>query len=477
MAERVLASSPLEAGRVVGQSGRVLARVCAVVAVSLGLGLAVASLHDIQRLTTAVAAVGLAGAALFVGRRDLTQPHVLLPLVWFAAVAVAQVDFFNYQTPWSRETTTVVFACPLVLAAASRWAAGPMSVRTVRPRGIDPVIDARVRIASCILIVLGAAGLYLKIQILGTAPIFSDSIDTLRSAGGIKIPAYLTFLTNCFALCGWLRTYRFFAGSKATSLRAEDLALVAVALGGVAASASRNALLLTLILPLIFAYLVGAFRDRRLGTTIVLTIGTAVAVAIIAGLFFIRTSQHRDSAFESYFYRGVVPATPAVLRPTLPIQIGVAAPFETLNRVVRSTHRPGTRPAGHYSVPGLPTQLSFLTGPRANFYLLTAKLSSPYYFNVSTYAGPLYADLGLGGLLFASTVLGVLFGFSRRFLFLAGSMAAYAIAAYLAYLTAFLLYENVLTFYTFSVVWDLTILFLLGQLCIVRGRPDHRNST
>lgn len=436
------------------RASSVAAWLVGVVVLSAALAVLIDALGNVQRLTTGVLAITIAVVVAVLGRDDVTRPHVLLPMIWFGAVGLAQIAVINYQTPWSTNMVLVAILAPVAFAAGSFLAGGQVA-RPKRPPPLGVLDSQRLRVLSLVLLAMGLFGLWLKVGILGSVPILSESIDTLRSAGGIRIPPYVTYLTDCLALAAWARMLRW--GLHPGRPRVEDVLVIGIALAGVAASASRNTLLITLVVPLIFVYLAGATRTITPARSLAIATLASVVVLILSGLFFLRTAQHRDSSFESYFYRGVVAQTVVPLRPLLPVQVGLVAPFETLNRVTKRTHLVGSSPDGLYSLPGIPQPVS-LWGPRADFYGLTGKLSSPYYFNVATFAGPLYADGGLELVVAAALVLGLMVGAARAWLLLRPTVARLAVMAYLTYFVGFLLYENFAAFYTTSMVWDVLVI-------------------
>lgn len=434
---------------------------------SIGCALAIEELTSQPRVAFAVIGGALAVAFAWFGRRDLSAPYVILPVIWFTAVSVSQIKLINYETDWSAETALVAFGAPLVFAASS-WAVGRGSVRPANRARID-MDTGKLHAFSLAFLLLGIAGTVLKAGLLGGIPILSDSIDTARSAGGIKIPFYVTFLTDCILFSGWFAGMRYFILRSRGIRPVSSLLIMAIALAGAAFGASRNQLLIAIGIPLIFAYILGVFRSPTRRQVFAGIAVFALVIAISSGLFFLRTGQHKKSSFEAYFYNGVVRTTPPVLRPTLPFYIGLATPFETLNRVVKSTDA-GREHRGYYSFPGLPQRVT--PWRKANFYDYSAALSRPYYFNVATFAGPLYADGGMALALGAALLLGILFGSLRLMLLRRPTVASIAVAAYLTYVTGFLFYENLAAFYTLSIAWDVGILWIALSACAPKDRPS-----
>jgi oligosaccharide repeat unit polymerase len=434
----------------------------AVVLASLLIGGAAADIRPSSEATIGVSAMILCLVFAFAGRRDLSRPGVALPIIWYAGVSISQLKLLHgYETSWSQTTTFLVFAGPLFFAAGSAIC----SFGIARPKSglkLDLLRVDRLQSSALILLGLGVGGLYLKTQATGGIPLLSSNIDSLRSAGGIKIHAWITMLTDCFYLSAWM--WMLSAIRSRGWLRIRAGIMIVVALVGVAFGASRNTLLVAVFVPIVFAYISGATRNIRSSTAFGVVAGMVTLLLIVSGLFFVRTGQHEGAVFETYFYREVVPATDSTLRPLLPVYVGLATPLETLNRVVREFSSTAPVSHGTYSAPGIPPEISPF-GPRSDFYQVTGELSRPYYFNVATYEGTLFADGGVLLVLTVSFILGLGFSWVRRKLLANPTVMTVGFAAYITYLSVFLVYENVLAFYTLSVITDLVIMMLTLRYC------------
>jgi oligosaccharide repeat unit polymerase len=434
------------------------------VAACVALGLLATELSGITRSAMAFASLLLAIGFLYAGRSDLSRPEFLLPAIWYSAVTLAQTHLLaGYQTPWSAHMVLTAFFAPLVFAAGSLVGGGGATRPTSR-MPLAGLSAGRLRAAGAFLLLVGFAGLALKAQRTGGVALFADEIDSLRSAGGIKIPAWLTMMTDCLFLSTW--TFLIAGGSRSRgAARVMDFSLAAVGLAGVAFGASRNTLLITLLVPAIFAYLAGAARGiSRRGLIWSLVLVTSVTL-VASGLFYVRTGQHKQGSFETAFYSYVVPKTPVVLRPLLPLYIGLTAPLETLNRT--TIHSDSAISGVSYFFPGIPPRITPF-GPRGDFYAFTAAASRPYYFNVATFVGAAYLDGAVPMALLIALIMGLAFGVARRFLLRSPTPASLAIVAYLTYLVAFLIYENLFTFYTLSVVFDLIVIWSVLNFGSVR---------
>jgi oligosaccharide repeat unit polymerase len=396
---------------------------------------------------------------------DWTRPHIALLVPWYGAVALSQLRLTDYQTPWSAKFAALALGGPLVLAAGaaiSDGGASRSSFAEVFTRRLD---YARLRTIARILFAGAVLGSILKLRIQGGFALFSSEIDATR--GSFHIPAPVTVLTDGFFLAAWLTLIGIYATRRSwrTVPRADALLLAGCVLG-VGASASRNSILITLAVPFIFAYVIGVLRRPRALTLLAIA---AVFLAVTSGLFYIRTSQHSGSAFESSFYSTTVPETPWLLRPLLPIYVSTTAPLETLNRVVHAFPTQFPYQHGWYSVSFLPKQTHL---HRANLYAATALLSAPYYFNVATYEGPLFGDAGPPGVLLGSAVLGLAIGLSRRRLAREATLAGAVVWSYVTYTIFFMSYDQLYSIFLTSFT-DIITLWLALRLTATRG-PDTR---
>jgi oligosaccharide repeat unit polymerase len=88
---------------------------------------------------------------------------------------------------------------------------------------------------------------------------------------------------------------------------------------------------------------------------------------------------------------------------------------------------------------------------------------------VATYQGRLLADIGWLGVVLGSILLGLAFGSLSRWARRRGGLLAVAMIAYLAYYSAYMLYDNLLSF-TVIAVYDLLVVTVLTAYCT--GRLD-----
>lgn len=411
-------------------------------------------------IVTLIALMLLVGCLALRGS-DWTRPHIALLVPWYGAVALSQLRLTDYQTPWSAQFAAIALGGPLVLAAGAAVADGGASRSSFAQVYSVRHDYARLRTIARILFAGAVLGSILKLRIQGGFALFSSEIDATR--GSFHIPAPVTVLTDGFFLSAWLTLIGIYATRRRGSrIPRADALLLGVSVLGVGVSASRNSILVTLAVPFIFLYVIGALRRPR---AIALLAIAVVFLAVTSGLFYIRTSQHSGSAFESSFYSTTVPETPWLLRPLLPIYVSTTAPFETLNRVVHAFPSQFPYRHGWYSISFLPKQTHL---HRANLYAATAVLSAPYFFNVATYEGPLFGDAGPPGVLLGSALIGLAIGLSRRRLARDATLAGAAAWSYVTYTIFFMSYDQLYSIFLTSFT-DIITLWLALRLTTSRG--------
>jgi oligosaccharide repeat unit polymerase len=410
----------------------------------------------------------VAYVCLFVGFCVLARAGGRVPVEgvflapWYALAFAARASLTSYQTTWSARTSWIVLVGPIFL-----WLGYKLVTRgTVDPgQNAKPAIDgtiiaSRAIVVSVILGMVGIAGLIAKARILGTLPALSPHIDELRSAGS-HIPAFVTFATNCSTLAFWVASTALLEARLSAAERNILTGIAATSLISTAAHGSRNTVAFTIVVLIFFTALRG--RIRLTGRTAVLAAITIVVCTTVVFIF--RTSQDTENAFGRYFYsRGVAQTT--LGRAVMGEYISVAYPFETFNREVGYFADPSRRGHGRYTGYGY----SALTGGLVHGRSLidvSRELSKPFFFNVGTYLGTLFADFGPAGALIGSALFGGILGALRRAWRRRPSLLATWALAYALYIVAFFSYEDLLAFYP-NEPWNIGILAL--ALLAIRGR-------
>lgn len=416
---------------------------------------------NLQGERTLIATIACILLVCFVvaSRGDFSKPWVALPIPWYAGLAIAQIKLLDYRTAWGTRTAFLLLTAPLLLSGAS-YLVSAGTHRQVH-RSVFPIVNPRpiLRVVGIVLITGAVLGLLLRARLAGGVTILQGDIDQARV--GARIPAPVTFLTDGFYLGMWA-TMAHIATKRSESSRPSiiEVALVMVAAAGVLATASRNTATIAFTVPIIFTYTAGLVERPHLRTILPLAF---VGLSILSGLFFLRTQQReQQTGFEPYFYTTVVPKTPVVARPFLPVYVAFATSFETFARVTQVYPASFPYANGRYHLYWVPRQLGLVR--KAQFYDATEAVSRPYYFIVATYAGPLYGDFGGGGVLLGSVLIGLGFGFARRWCFRHSSLVGAAVWSYLTYTLIFMLYEDVYRIFLLSLVYDVAVIVVVCRL-------------
>jgi oligosaccharide repeat unit polymerase len=381
---------------------------------------------------------------------------------WYALAFAARASLTSYQTPWSARTSWLVLVGPIFLWLGYKLVTrGTSDPTRISSPGIDGIITAsRTIVVSVILCIVGIAGLIAKARILGTLPALSSHIDELRSAGS-HIPAAVTFATNCSTLAFWIAATALLEARLSAAERNILAGIAAASLLSTAAHGSRNTVAFTIVVLIFFMALRG--RIRLTGRAAILA-----AIIIVAGtttVFIFRTSQDTENTFGRYFYsRGVAQTT--LGRAAMGEYISIAYPFETFNREVSYFADPSLRGHGRYTGYGYSALTGGLVHGR-NLIDVSRELSKPFFFNVGTYLGTLFADFGVAGALVGSALFGGVLGALRRAWRRRPSLLSTWILAYALYIVAFFSYEDLLAFYP-NEPWNIGILAL--ALVAIRGQ-------
>ena len=381
---------------------------------------------------------------------------------WYALALAARASLTSYQTPWSARTSWLVLVGPIILWLGYKLVTRSTSdpAPNAKPE-IDGIITAsRAIVVSVILCMIGIVGLIAKARILGTLPALSPHIDDLRSAGS-HIPALVTFATNCSSLAFWVAATALLEARLSAAERNMLTGIAAASLISTAAHGSRNTVAFTIVVLIFFMALRG--RIRLTGRAAILT--AVIIVVATTVVFVFRTSQDTENTFGRYFYsRGVAQTT--LGRAAMGEYISVAYPFETFNREVEYFRDPARRGHGLYTGYGYSALTGGLLHGR-NLIDVSRELSKPFFFNVGTYLGTLFADFGVAGALVGSALFGGVLGALRRVWRTRPSLLSTWILAYALYIVAFFSYENLLAFYP-NEPWNIGVLAL--ALLAIRAR-------
>jgi oligosaccharide repeat unit polymerase len=390
------------------------------------------------------------GSALY---RRILSPLVAFPIVWTIGVLLAQIRLLDVQRPWSRLVWVVVILVPVAFVCGG--IVGRALARAWTRRGERVAVTAaarrRLRIVLAALVALGWLEELHQWAAAGAVPLLSSNVDQARFAqpGGPTI--VLTDFLTVAAIVALVVPRRLLARDALP-----ELAVAAAALVPFALAADRGSLILPVAAALVARSVYWGLPSFR----VVLVVALAVATVAAAG-FYYRTSQHRDHPFEHEIYAEVLPDVPVLVRPVIPIEIGVAMNFEALARIV--DFFPAVVPYAHGRYDLLGLDLFF---PQArDLQPLTSYLSPPWV--TSTVAGPLWADGGPIGVIVGLALIGALstaaYVAARR----TSQLRWALVAGHLTYLVVFGFYTNL---WTQQVDWLLIAptLFVCGS--IAEGR-------
>ena len=417
------------------------------------------------------AAVAL--GAFLLSRDDLTRPAGLFAMTFFAFVALAQLRLTSFETTWTAGQAAVILGGGLAFAGTATVAAGWRPVRGSISLDVARYAPARLVWIAIVLLAGAVAGLIYKASILGGVPLLSDDPDVVRlraygSAGDVAVPAWSTFLTNGFYLALWCLLAAVGLRRRASRMWTGAVCLLAIAaLAGAAAEGSRNIVLFALVVPVVVAYvLIPRWSPRqRLAAGMV----ALVLVAGVAGAFLLRTGHGATRGFVDR----EVQSQPALVRPVIPLYMAGVYSLETLRRLMGSVPEQMRYERGTASLQALPDAFfpQGKYGYTAELTFLTHKLPDDPTWTVASYQGRPLADFGPAGVIGVSVLLGLLLGGGWRACRDRQTLLAAVGVGYVAYMAAFLVYENLLSV-GLAAVYDLALLALIERF--VRGRPASR---
>lgn len=358
------------------------------------------------------------------------SPLVVFCGGWIATALLCQLQILNAQSTWSTVMLAVVVAVPFAFVAGGMIGEGiALRVSPEQASHTAPAPSTRIfRIVLCVFLLLGLAELAHQFVKIGGIPLLSPQGNTLRfQQGGATI--VLTDLLTVAAIAALVRPRDLLAKESRF-----ELLVGAVALGGFALQAGRG----SVVLPVIVAT-AGRWLYWGRPKWWVLSGAGLIAFAVIVFGFYLRTRQNPYNPFENEFYGEIVPGTPLILQPLLPIYVALTTNFVALQGLVGAF--PTAFPFGHgiYDALALDT---FVSGAE-NVGDVSAAITPPWV--TSTVAGSFWADGGFWAVIGGVAVTGFLsagaFAMAVRTRSLRWSMTA----AYLLYLVVFGLYSNLWT--------------------------------
>jgi oligosaccharide repeat unit polymerase len=428
-----------------------------------------------QPLLTAIVAGLLAGTLFWLGRQDLTRAAVTFGVPWFGLIAVAQLRLTSVEHPWSTGFTFLAIGGGLAFVVAATLAQGTPPNRGIVAVNRQQVREQRLVFAALVLVAGGVAGVAYKAHVLGAIPLLSDNPDVVRGSavrnGDAVLPPWSSALTNGLYLGMWCVLAALWVGREGRSrARVVGLWLLAVAaLAGVCLEASRNVVLFALVVPGIAAYLLAGPRGRA-STAAWIAAAICVLAVGVGGLFVARLMR-ADSAARTYIETELDRHPPA-LRPLVPVYINAVFPIEAARRLYGAVPNQIPYGFGGNSLVSLPAAFFPEGKPSMGSdvgALMRTGTGEQLTWTVATYQGPLIADLGWQGVVLGSLLLGLAFGALQRWARRQIGFLAVAVIAYVAYYSAYMLYDNLLSF-TVIAVYDLAVIAVVDA--VVTGQLD-----
>jgi len=386
---------------------------------------------------------------------SVLSPLLLFPLVWVLTALLAQIHILHVQGPWSTVMVAVVVAVPLAFVAGGLIGEGIASLATVPPRerAAIRVSDGKFRWTMVVLVAIGLLAVAYQFARSGRPPLLSGSIDDARfSQGGPTI--LLTDLLTIAVIVAMTRARNPFGRESRF-----ELGLSLVALGAFALQAGRGNVVLPIVVVILARWL---YWGRP--STYLLTAGGLLAFLAICFGFYLRTYQHPWTPFEAELFGEVLPGTPFLLKPLVPLYLALTTNFVALQGIV--DHFPTAAPYAHGAYDAVAFD-SIFSGAR-HIGDVSGELTPPWV--TSTVAGSLWADGGFPLLIPGVAVTGILACGAYA---AAGRTHAFRwalVSAYLTFVALFGLYTN---FWTQQVDWLIVapMLLVLGAFVEDPAQP------
>lgn len=382
----------------------------------------------------------------------LLSPVVLFPLLWIVGVLLAQIHLLSAQFRWSQTMIAVAITVPVAFYLGGLLGSCISLNVTSRPNLIRRHVSPRaVRVILLIMVVIGFAELAHQFMKIGGVPLLSSDGNIIRfNQGGPSI-----VLVNLLTVAG-LIAFTLPRDLFATESRFE-LGIILLCIMAALLQASRGSIVL-----LLFAGIAARWIYWGRPKISLIFVALVAAVSIVSLGFFIRARQMVYMPFESEFFLDILPSVPFILRPLLPIYLGLTVSFYGLQQIV--SHFPDIIPfgAGAYNSIGLDR---FIPGS-LSISAVSEEISSPWI--TSTIAGALWADGGLPVVAFGSLlggfVSGVVFSAAVR----TRSIGWSAASGYILYTALFGLYTNL---WTQQVDWVMVTLGVVIMGTFMKPKP------
>ncbi len=397
------------------------------------------------------AASGAVGATLgrrFTDSARLMSPLVAFPAVWTAGLLLAQIHVLNFQTSWSATTWLVMAAVPIAFVCGGLIASSLVASLAIKASAMPTAASSpRLRKLMVACIAIGFLEVLHQSVISGSVPLLSASIDQARvgQAGGPSI-LLLELMTAAIIVA-------FTLPERLTAREARfEIGVCLAGLAVFALEGGRSALILPLAAAVLARFMYWGMPRPRVVLAAVLVLITAVSA-----VFFVRTAQEPSESFQVEFYNEVLPGSPAVVVPLLPVDIAIVTNYQALAAIV--DHFPDQEPfaGGRFDERALDR---FIHGTRS-IGDTSAQLTPPWV--TSTAAGPFWGDGGLSVVVIGMALIGLISTAAYRYFRSTHDFRHALIAGLLLYMALFGVYANLFTAYV-NWLLDIPLLLALGAI-------------
>ncbi len=441
--------------------------------VLLGVSLACAAGWAAQRLSidmlptlVAILAFGSAAGIAVWGFRSglLVSPPVLIGVPLLVGLASAALPITQIHANWSPGSLGLVVAtslAPLAGCLASMVAGGRLRMsRAVRPASAAAPNPTRVVVVCVAFFTVGAAVLMGEFIRLGSAPLFSATID--RSRFDLVSSGPLFLLTDGLTLSMLIAAWARFGHGSSFSTRQRAVLNGVIVLVPITAAMQGGRIIV--FLPLVIALVVAArYRSVRWLRRSAI-VGVCAFLAFSSALFLTRTNQGNHYRIGDRLFFTANGQDRGLLSSAL---LGMSYTFGEQNRVVLEMRE------AKASFAPFSTSIWFAHRfvPRARNPEEVARGVTQFWIT-SGYAGPLLLDLGVVGALLGGFVLGAVAQRAYEPYARGGSVRSILMYAYLAGPIAMMFYVNLFAQYAY--VWvDLAVVALIAPT-LVRQAADRK---
>ena len=394
-------------------------------------------------------------------RYDLLAPAAIFTLAWTSALGVSQLPLYP-SFSWSSEMWVLVTIPPAAFALACAIGTGG-AARNVRHAAAGEALRFRPpRLMLVLFVLVGLVGWARFFQSIGTIPLLSGNIDSLRFA---HFP-FTALVATRFGQVAVIAGIFFALCVKERRLQYFYLAAAGVASAPILLSGGR-------------LYIISAFASGAIGYILLLGIsrralllsaaGGAAVLLVASSLFFTRIEQQTANPFKTYLDQTLKRNRPASLGFTIPLQMAASASMYTLSDLLNTRAYEREQGDGFFST------RAFDRFFPAKDIEKPAQREARFSQITSTYLAPLYADGGLELTIIASVFGGLAYGLLYRQVRKKMTLFWILFYAYAAFWLIFTIYTN---YWATRGLWivDIPIMGIIGlaggRVAAARRRPS-----